>query len=368
MRKAHNKIEPNKEIERKIRNLFTKQVEFTEITKQTGIKEFVLRRIIREHKWTELRERYWQKLCWHSYVHSTPLCKLCEERNIKYYSVCRIRKKYNILKAQRFAWNDKRTEDIEKEIVKLYESGLTASRIIDRFGYKRKETIYQILEKHNVERREPKIQTYYNESFFEKINSHDKAYILGLIMTDGYIIKDYDGFGIQLTEKDGYILEKIRDLVGGTNPITKIDCSHKRKHMPGAKDMARLHVFSKKIAQDLKKLGVIRRKTKTLRYNGCVPKKYLDSFFRGMIDGDGSIGVDGRGYYFWTLASASCLFLEDLERTYDFSFLHGYGKSVDTLRVGGGQKEIRRMYKWMYKNKGDLYLRRKYDKVQNQIS
>ena len=65
--------------------------------------------------------------------------------------------------------------------------------------------------------------TYYNEDFFEKIDSLEKAYILGLIMTDGYIIKDYRGVGIQLTEKDGYILRKIAKILGSTNKILHIN-------------------------------------------------------------------------------------------------------------------------------------------------
>lgn len=192
-----------------------------------------------------------------------------------------------------------------------------------------------------------------------------------MIMTDGYIIKDYEGFGIQLTKKDGYILEKIRDLVGGTNPITKIDCSHKRKHMPGTKDMARLHVFSRKIAEDLKKLGVTRRKTKTLRYNGCVPKKYLSSFFRGLVDGDGTIGLRKNGYPWFSLSSASKNFLNDLSNVKKYKWKVGESKTktghIYSLRILGGQAEIIKFYKWIYEYSSDLYLRRKYEKVQNQI-
>jgi intein/homing endonuclease len=167
-------------------------------------------------------------------------------------------------------------------------------------------------------------------------------------------------------------LEKIRDLIGGINPITKIDCSSKRKVLPNAKDMSRLHVFSKKNANDLKNLGVVKRKTKVLRYNGCVPDEYLSSFFRGLVDGDGSIGVDKRGYYWISIASASKEFLEDIQfKTFIWKINTSKcknGNLIHVLKVQGGQKEIFRFYNWIYENKNDLYLRRKYVKVQSKIN
>lgn len=44
-----------------------------------------------------------------------------------------------------------------------------------------------------------------NESYFEKVDSEDTAYFLGLMYSDGYIVNNY--FGISLLKKDKEILE-----------------------------------------------------------------------------------------------------------------------------------------------------------------
>jgi len=45
----------------------------------------------------------------------------------------------------------------------------------------------------------------------------------------------------------------------------------------------------------------------------------------------------------------------------------GKMKKIFVLRASGSKKEVIRVIKWMYSHKGDFYLRRKYEKVQNQI-
>lgn len=372
MRNSHNRVDVDKLTQKNIRSMFFLQKEMKDIELETNITERIIRRIINENAWISKRERYFRYLASYAYRHDISLEKISEMTGVKYYALCRIHKKYNIPKPKKIAWNDRRSDSLEQNIVSDYQSGLTGQEIADKYGYKKKESVYQILDKNTINRKPSQKYTYYNEEFFEKINSHEKAYILGLIITDGYILKDYVGFGIQLTKEDEYILEKIRDLVGGRNPITQIDCSHKRKILHGSKDMVRLHVFSKKIAEDLKKLGVVKRKTKILRYNGCVPNKYLSSFFRGLVDGDGTVGVDKRGYYWTSIASASKEFLEDIQcnvfRWKINTSKCKNGNLIHVLKVQGGQKEIFRFYSWLYKNKNDLYLRRKYAKVQDKIS
>jgi len=370
MKIAHNKVSVNKETQKTIRSLFFQQKEMKDIVKETNLTERIIRRIINEHQWIQKRERYLRYLASYAYLHDIPLENIADQTKTKIYAICRIHKKYHIPKPKKFAWNDKRNDRLEQSIVQDYQGGLTGQEVAKKHGYQTRETIYQILDKNGIDRKPSHVYTYYNESFFEKIDSHEKAYMLGLIMTDGYIIKDYEGFGIQLTEEDGYILEKIRDLVGGTNPITHINCSNKRKILRNTKDMCRLHVFSKKIAEDLKKLGVVRRKTKVLRYNGCVPKEYMSSFFRGLLDGDGSIGFNARNYpWLYIFSSSSYGFVLDVrDLIQSKTSIRNHGNNHWILAIGGGRKGMMDFARFIYKNKGDLYLRRKYGKVQDKIS
>jgi len=354
-----------------IRKMFFQKIKMKEIEKKTKLTERVIRRIIREKNWSAIRERYYRMLCRVSLKTNTPLEKLAHKTGVNYYGLCRIRKKYKIPKAKRIAWNDRRTDNLEQEVVDLYKNGKTGKEISVEFGYKRKETVYQILEKHEVERRESKIQTYYDEEFFEQIDTHEKAYILGLIMTDGNIIKDYNGFEIQLTKEDGYILEKISNLIGAskTHPLQKINCDAKRRQegFENAKDMVRLTVHNRKIAESLKKLGVVKNKTKIMRYNGCVPDDFLSSFFRGLIDGDGTVGIYNNESFCCKLYSESFEFINDIDINilpFEFSITNK-GRLLNVL---GGKKTISNFWKWIYNSKGDFYLRRKYEKVQSQIN
>lgn len=147
--------------------------------------------------------------------------------------------------------------------------------------------------------------------------------------------------------------------------------------MPNARDMVRLNINNRKVAEDLKKLGVVRNKSKILRYNGCVPEKYLSSFFRGLIDGDGCIWTGNKRIQI-QLASASRLFINDLlllkPQWFSVHQCRMTNKTnrkiciIYNLYVKNGNEDRISFLRWIYKNKCDLYLRRKYAKVQDKIS
>ena len=106
-----------------------------------------------------------------------------------------------------------------------------------------------------------------------------------------------------------------------------------------------------------------------LRYNGSVPSEFLSSFFRGLMDGDGCIHVK-NGRVQIQLGSSSFLFLNDLMRLdigYSFSIQRPTNAFFVMYLLGGATERIR-FLRWIYSNKGDLFLRRKYEKVQDKIS
>jgi hypothetical protein len=363
----YNKVDVNRETKRKIRLLFFRQVEMVDIVRETKLTERVIRRIVNENNWKNKRERYLRFLCNYAYSHDIPLVKMAERTNVMKYALNRIHRKYKTEKPKLTAWNKKITDEIENKIIEDYKSGNTSGIIAEKYGFKTHKTVLDVLVKKEIERRPSSKPTFYDKSFFEIIDSHEKAYILGLIMTDGYIIRDYRGFGIQLTEEDGYILEKIAHIIGAQHGVSEINYDSKRKVFPTAKDMVRLSVYNRKIAKDLMCLGVVRNKSKVLRYNDCVPEKYLSSFFRGLIDGDGCIYTKNKRIQI-QLASASINFVEDLKKsTNQFVFSIHKSSQIFNLYLYGGKKERIRFLKWIYENKGDFYLRRKYAKVQDQI-
>lgn len=145
------------------------------------------------------------------------------------------------------------------------------------------------------------------ETFFDKFNEKS-SYILGFIFADGNVAwdtkKGYYSLTITASEKDKEHLERMRNIISSTKPLLYSD---KTKSY-------RLIVNNKKICQRLIKLGVIPRKSLTVRFPK-IPNKYLRHFIRGVIDGDGSVFYikrKKRPYFTIRISSGSRKFLSKL--------------------------------------------------------
>jgi hypothetical protein len=122
------------------------------------------------------------------------------------------------------------------------------------------------------------------------------AYILGFWWTDGHITKDI--FSISQHKKDKYILEDMLRSMSSDYPIYN-----------GNANNCVFMIRSKKIVDDLKKIGGQERKTKTAIFPR-VPLEFLPDFIRGAWDGDGCITRQyNRKSFNSTLTSSSKEFL-----------------------------------------------------------
>lgn len=361
----------------KIRKMFYQKKRMDFIEAETGLTERIVRRIAKENNWMEKRQRYYRNALKYAIKNHISIHKLSIILNVPVNTLYIIRKKYKIECPRVYAWNKRITDDIEQKMIEDYSAKRETGKFIaKKYGFNVSKTVFDVLDKFGVEKRLPKVETSYNLKFFEKIDSHEKAYILGLILTDGYIIKDYQGFGLQLTQGDKYLLENIAKYLGESASVINIKTEKKREKMPNAKDMARLTVHNRKIAEDLKVLGVVRNKSKILRYKkDMIKSEYLGSFFRGLIDGDGCIGVYNNNIQI-QLASASEKFIKDLyEINNDLFSIHHSSTKRDNkiskmyiLYVKNGKMARLSFLRWIYSNKGNLFLERKYAKIKNQIN
>jgi len=327
---------------------------------------------VKDRKMNGKRNRWYNYLVLYAYRTEQQLCQVASMVGISAVTLTRVKRKLGI-KTKRFAIHNKRITDLIKDqMVDLYKSGMTGSEVAQKFGYKTSKTVEDVLKEKNVESRDACFRYKYDYDFFKAVDSHDKAYILGLLYTDGYIYKDYAGFAIQLTEGDRYLLERIASRIGLDATVIHINCDNKRKYMPNTKDMARLGVYSKVLAEQVKELGVIKRKTYHLSIaSNLIPKKYHYSLLRGIIDGDGSIGVDKRGVIWLKACMKSEQFAKDIRSMFpdNFSFnryQNDYGYMYYISIIGGRSNTIRILQK-MYEHKGDLYLQRKYDKISSYL-
>lgn len=109
------------------------------------------------------------------------------------------------------------------------------------------------------------------------------AYVLGFFTADGNMVKNKRGahfIEFQITDKE--LLEKIRKLLNSNHKITA------RRRSNRQKISYRLQIGSKMIFNDLLKLGLTPKKSKTLKLP-YMPEKYFCHFVRGYFDGDGCV-------------------------------------------------------------------------------
>ena len=109
----------------------------------------------------------------------------------------------------------------------------------------------------------------YNRDYFKKF-SRNMAYILGYIAADGCVSDK----NLILCSKDKELLEQINKEMGREKEIRQ-----KGKYYS-------VYFSSIIILNDLKKLGIKKRKTFTLKPLN-IPKKFHSDFIRGFFDGDG---------------------------------------------------------------------------------
>lgn len=368
---AWNKIEPDRDTIIVLRNLFFRREPMQSIISKVGLTERVIRRIINERRWTEKRKRYWQMLCRLAYKNQESITSIAKRCGIRETILYRVKREMG-LDTQRFDIANKRlTPDIESMMILDYSKGKSSVEVAKKHGFANHKTVLDVLSRHGVQRRSTAKPTDYNIDYFEAIDSHDKAYILGLLLTDGYVIKNYTGIAIQLTREDGYLLERIAEILGPSATIANIDCSSKRKVFSNAKDMIRLNAHCPKMAQDLKQFGMVKNKTKILE---CpkINTEFLSSFCRGLWDGDGTIGIDKRGYIWCHLSTGSATFAQSFSRfpcEHSFNIRKPTPNHVNwTISPKGGQSDTIEFLSWMYASKGNLYLERKYDGIKDKIN
>jgi deoxyuridine 5'-triphosphate nucleotidohydrolase len=118
-----------------------------------------------------------------------------------------------------------------------------------------------------------------DDNFFSVIDTEEKAYILGLIASDGSIRKG--SVTIALHMKDRHLLEKIAKVLSKDVPV-------KRK---AATDLFSLTINSQTIATDVcRHLQIVPGKKSDVVGFPVLPSEFLTyTFIRGFFDGDGSI-------------------------------------------------------------------------------
>jgi hypothetical protein len=201
---------------------------------------------------------------------------------------------------------------------------------------------------------------------FSRIDSEEKAYILGFIGADGNLTKKGDGLHIVQAEKDHEFLYTIRDIL---SPSSTIKVYKKSKTCFGGeetKDMHyyRLSVYSQVLYKQLLSHGLKAAKTFTLDLPLSLPERLFSHYVRGYFDGDGSVGFGNKSYKYksgitkrWKLAevsvaSGSLRVLEIIKEHFNISYecKRNIYKQCSIWRIYLNGKSALDFLEWIYED------------------
>lgn len=203
-----------------------------------------------------------------------------------------------------------------------------------------------------------------NESFFECIDTQEKAYLLGFMMADGCIDENRNGVKISLQEKDKEILEKILVVLDSNHKIGKTSGQYSKNHKRTNK--VTLTITSKKLIADLAELGCISRKTDVLKYP-TISSHLNRHFMRGFFDGDGTVYIMQPKYIRFGIISTLEFCQEYLKnlpiQPVNIHKEYRTEKNVYYFTVSQTQ-QIKDIFEFLYKD-SKIHLERKYNKFKD---
>ena len=216
----------------------------------------------------------------------------------------------------------KLSKEQELQLVEEYKQGTPVIELMAKYGFKTKKSITD------------KVKKYYGENYKEiikqaqdnrkgytyslkEITSPFDAYLIGLIMTDGYVLSDRDGLGLDMTDED--VIKFVASTIG-TNYKTYIE--------EGRKNRYRVLINVQGISKEVERFGIVTKKSKIIEKPKLLDKErqYLPYIIRGIIDGDGCVSKTSYGGAQFYICSMSEQFIdwiiEVLERDFFMIDIH----------------------------------------------
>jgi len=254
-------------------------------------------------------------------------------------------------------------ETKRKKIIELFDDGRSIREIHKVLGISKslvrrriKEMGREIEEPYQVIRK-----YFYNQGFFEKIDSGEKAYWYGFCMADSGVDSVRKKFSIGLAIKDYNHLVKFKKSIGADDTPIK-DHNHGRGCV--------IVLNSIKMLNDLKRLGIVDRKSLIVEYPDrmILPEEFERDFVRGLIDGDGSLSFSVF-YNRYRMPSISLVGTYSICNGVRDVLSENLGvkknkiiqrKKIFSVRWAS-MEEVRKICEWLYKE-DDIYLDRKFHK------
>ena len=262
---------------------------------------------------------------------------------------------------------DKISEKELKLIIEMYKNNYSIRKISEITGRGR-QSLSKLLEEIGLKTEKGNHYRKYtfNYDYFEKIDTKEKAYWLGLLYADGTII-DKNRYGqsdvkISLAKTDEELLLKYKEDLNSTYPI-RYDYSKNNKNKNHQVQVI-CSYKSQKTVNDLIDKGCTPRKSLILTFptEYQVPKKFIFHFIRGYFDGDGSISINDDISRYYVSIVGTEKFIKELYKYFNFGIVMEDKRKNNSWYFRVNKKEeIIKFYNLVYKD-ATRYMKRKYNK------
>lgn len=182
---------------------------------------------------------------------------------------------------------------------------------------------------------------FYNEKFFDVIDSEEKAYWLGFMIADGCVvynteIRNYE-ISIELNDIDKNHLKKFNKSISGN---LEVKFRSRKPHYikdnyVGSTHSCFIRLYNKHMAESLIKNGCVQKKSKIVKLP-FIEENMMRHLIRGIFDGDGCIRNDKK-YLRCDITTASLSMIDGL-RVYLKS--NGIYSHVYECRDGSGVYKV----------------------------
>lgn len=203
-----------------------------------------------------------------------------------------------------------------------------------------------------------------NHTYFDNIDNEEKSYWLGFLFADGYIRERKSGNSLEmkLSIKDIEHLKLFKESIESNHLIKESYSKVNYKGGVSVSHMAHLAIYSSKLVNSIKSVGVHSRKTFTIS-KPKIDEKLLQHFIRGYFDGDGSFSFNPKNYTIKTqIVSAS-----DEFKQFILDELNSNGIKINLyseikLQIQNKVDNLK-FYNYIYEN-AKIYLNRKKEKYE----
>jgi len=254
------------------------------------------------------------------------------------------------------------------DIIALYTAGVSAKSLGIKYSIDKRRVLKWAKEKGILRSKNDSHRiTFFNQKYFDEINTPGKAYWLGFLYADAYNCKITNTTSVTLSEKDiDHLYKLCNSLELDNSKVIKFNVKNKDKIYPSCY----VSLYSKHICETLSKQGCPQAKSFILKYPEWLPNDLNSHFIRGYFDGDGCLTFRKKQREWkWSLVSTKemCesirkILIDEIGISTTLSYISQTDNNTYEMQTSGNMK-IHSIMNWLYASSTDeIRLSRKYDK------